>query len=65
MERAEAKKIIQDLREKIHHHDYRYYVLDEPEIAAILGPSVHPSLNGHAKKAEPLSQATAAKMASS
>ncbi|MBC7856178.1 MAG: ATP-dependent zinc metalloprotease FtsH [Pirellulaceae bacterium] len=39
--------------------------LDEPEIAAILGPSVHPSLNGHAQKAEPLSQATAAKMASS
>jgi cell division protease FtsH len=39
--------------------------LDEAEIAVILGPSVHPSLNGHAKKAEPLSQATAAKMASS
>jgi ATP-dependent Zn protease len=37
--------------------------LDEPEIAAILGPSVHASLNGHAQKAEPLSQATAAKMA--
>ena len=34
--------------------------LDEPEIAAILGPSVHPSLNGHAQKAEPLSQANAA-----
>ena len=39
--------------------------LDEAEIAVILGPSVHPSLNGHAPKAEPLSQATAAKMASS
>ncbi|MGI8978267.1 MAG: ATP-dependent zinc metalloprotease FtsH [Pirellulaceae bacterium] len=39
--------------------------LDEAEIAVILGPSVHPSLNGHAQKAEPLSQATAAKMASS
>lgn len=39
--------------------------LDEPEIAAILGPSVHPSLNGHAQKAEPLSQANAAKIASS
>ena len=39
--------------------------LDEPEIAAILGPSVHASLNGHAQKAEPLSQATAAKMAGS
>ncbi len=39
--------------------------LDEAEIAVILGPSVHPSLNGHAQKAEPLSQATAAKVASS
>ena len=39
--------------------------LDETEIAVILGPSVHPALNGHAQKAEPLSQATAAKMASS
>jgi cell division protease FtsH len=39
--------------------------LDEAEIAVILGPSVHPSLNGHAQKAQPLSQATAAKLASS
>ena len=28
------KKIhrIKELREKIHHHDYRYYVLDEPTV---------------------------------
>lgn len=37
--------------------------LDEPEIAVILGPSVHSALNGHSQSAEPLSQATAAKMA--
>ena len=33
MERAEAKKLIQDLREQINQHDYRYYVLAQPEIA--------------------------------
>src|SRR5689334_8156224 len=33
MERAEAKKQVQDLREKIQHHDYLYYVLAQPEIS--------------------------------
>ena len=32
MERSEAKKLIQDLREQINQHDYRYYVLAQPEI---------------------------------
>ncbi len=30
---AEIKKKIANLREKIRHHDYRYYVLSEPEIS--------------------------------
>ena len=28
-----VKKLIEDLRKKIHYHNYRYYVLDEPEIS--------------------------------
>jgi DNA ligase (NAD+) len=28
-----VKKYIEDLRRKIHYHNYRYYVLDEPEIS--------------------------------
>ena len=28
-----AEKLIEDLREKIRHHEYRYYVLDQPEIS--------------------------------
>ena len=28
-----VKKEIEELRQKINHHDYRYYVLDEPEIS--------------------------------
>jgi DNA ligase (NAD+) len=34
--RVEEKKIeaeIEDLREKLHHHEYLYYVLDQPEIS--------------------------------
>ena len=30
---AAAKKEIENLREKLRHHEYRYYVLDEPEIS--------------------------------
>jgi cell division protease FtsH len=37
--------------------------LDDTEIAVILGPSVHAAATSHASKAEPLSQATAAKVA--
>ncbi len=33
MERSEAKKIVQELREKILQHDYLYYVLAQPEIS--------------------------------
>jgi DNA ligase (NAD+) len=33
MERSEAKKTIAQLREQILHHDYRYYVLAQPEIS--------------------------------
>src|SRR5437879_21352 len=33
MERAEAKKLAQELREKISRHDYLYYVLAKPEIS--------------------------------
>jgi DNA ligase (NAD+) len=33
MERAEAKKIIQDLREQINRHDHLYYVQAQPEIS--------------------------------
>jgi DNA ligase (NAD+) len=32
-EKEAIKSYIQDLREKIHYHNYRYYVLDEPEIS--------------------------------
>ncbi|KXG73809.1 NAD-dependent DNA ligase LigA [Thermotalea metallivorans] len=32
MDQKEALEKIKDLREKIHYHDYRYYVLDSPEI---------------------------------
>src|SRR5262245_30541208 len=28
-----AKKEVEDLREKLRYHEYRYYVLDEPEIS--------------------------------
>jgi len=30
---ANVKKEIEELREKLRHHEYRYYVLDDPEIA--------------------------------
>lgn len=30
---ASVKKEVEDLREKIRHHEYRYYVLDDPEIS--------------------------------
>src|SRR5207237_1438124 len=33
MERAEAKKLVLELRDKILQHDYRYYVLAQPEIS--------------------------------
>ncbi len=33
MERAEAKKLIQELREKISRHDHLYYALAKPEIS--------------------------------
>ncbi len=33
MDKAQAKKKIEKLREEIHHHDYLYYVLDKPEIS--------------------------------
>ena len=32
MEKAEARKSIEKLRDTINHHDYRYYVLAQPEI---------------------------------
>ncbi|MEA2032075.1 MAG: NAD-dependent DNA ligase LigA, partial [Euryarchaeota archaeon] len=32
-EKEAVKQYIADLREKIHYHNYRYYVLDEPEIS--------------------------------
>lgn len=32
-ERAEAKLRVEELRERLNHHAYRYYVLDEPEIS--------------------------------
>jgi DNA ligase (NAD+) len=30
--RVSAKQEIEDLRDKIRHHDYKYYVLDDPEV---------------------------------
>src|SRR5258708_7038318 len=30
---ASVKREIEDLREKLRHHEYRYYVLDDPEIS--------------------------------
>lgn len=33
MEREQAKKRIEELRQAIDHHNYRYYVLDDPEIS--------------------------------
>ncbi len=33
MKKEEAKKIIEDLRKQINYHNYRYYVLDSPEIS--------------------------------
>ena len=30
---ASVKKEIEKLREKLRHHEYQYYVLDEPEIS--------------------------------
>ncbi|MCW3130240.1 MAG: NAD-dependent DNA ligase LigA [Methanophagales archaeon] len=32
-EKEAVKQYIEDLRKKIHYHNYRYYVLDEPEIS--------------------------------
>ncbi len=32
-DRAEAQRRVEELRTQIRHHDYRYHVLDEPEIA--------------------------------
>jgi DNA ligase (NAD+) len=31
--RAEAKRRVEELRDLIHHHDYRYHVLDDPEVS--------------------------------
>src|ERR671932_64379 len=31
--RAEAKVRVEELRELINHHQYRYYVLDDPEVS--------------------------------
>src|SRR5438046_3010970 len=33
MDKAQARKEIERLREQILHHDYRYYVLAQPEIS--------------------------------
>src|SRR6202047_3433372 len=33
MAKAAAKQEIEELRDKIRHHDYRYYVLDDPELS--------------------------------
>ncbi|MDD5383097.1 MAG: NAD-dependent DNA ligase LigA, partial [Candidatus Margulisbacteria bacterium] len=33
MDKAQAKKKIEQLRAEIHHHDYLYYVLDKPQLA--------------------------------
>ena len=33
MNQEQAKRKIEKLRDEIHHHDYRYYVLDKPEIS--------------------------------
>lgn len=33
MDKAQAKKKIEKLRQEIHHHDHLYYVLDKPEIS--------------------------------
>jgi DNA ligase (NAD+) len=30
---AEAKRLVEELREQINHHNYRYHVLDQPEIS--------------------------------
>ena len=30
---SEGKRRVEELREQINHHDYRYYVLDEPEVS--------------------------------
>lgn len=32
MDREKIRQQIEDLRDKIRYHDYRYYVLDQPEI---------------------------------
>ena len=32
-ERAEAKVRVEELREQINHHSYRYHVLDDPEVS--------------------------------
>jgi DNA ligase (NAD+) len=32
MERQEAERQIEQLRQQLHHHNYRYHVLDDPEI---------------------------------
>jgi DNA ligase (NAD+) len=31
--RSEAKRRVEELRDVIHHHEYRYYVLDDPEVS--------------------------------
>jgi DNA ligase (NAD+) len=31
--RSDAKRRVEELRDVIHHHEYRYYVLDDPEIS--------------------------------
>jgi DNA ligase (NAD+) len=30
---SEAKRRVEELREQVNHHDYRYYVLDDPEVS--------------------------------
>ena len=32
---ASVKKEIEDLREKLRYHEYRYHVLDDPEISDV------------------------------
>jgi len=34
-ERAEAKVRVEELRERINHHSYRYHVLDDPEVSDV------------------------------
>jgi DNA ligase (NAD+) len=35
LERVQVEKRIQELRQQLHYHNYRYYVLDDPEISDV------------------------------